>query len=347
LEVVLTPEVEKSRTTREYDDLNINAPLTAIGRVATLAGVLLPLLGLIVAMFGLWGWGLTWVELALLLVMYLATGLGVTVGFHRLFTHRSFETTRPVKLLLAILGSMAVEGPLLRWVATHRRHHQHSDHADDPHSPHHSGGGVLGVLAGCWHAHVAWIFKPAEPGLGRYVRDIARDSLLRRVHQLFGVWVTIGLMIPAVTGGFITETWRGAMLGFLWGGLVRVFLVHHVTWSINSVCHLWGTRTFQTQDESRNNVACGVLALGEGWHNNHHAFPTSARHGLRWWQLDISYLVICAMKWLGLAWHVRVPTREMILARGALSRANLDDTPEGRPVETWSSNMMSWLNESA
>ncbi|MCG8407764.1 MAG: fatty acid desaturase [Phycisphaerales bacterium] len=290
-----------------------SATSVSVGRkIGTFVGVIAPFVGLLVAGYGFWGWGFSWIDLAILLVMYTVTLIGITIGFHRLFTHRSFETIRPIKFLLAVFGSMAVQGPLLRWVATHRRHHQHSDQADDPHSPHRCGGGLLGVCSGWWHAHIGWMFKSDAPGLERYVRDLKKDGVLRHVSRLFGLWVALGLVIPAVVGGLMTGTWLGALLGFLWGGLVRVFLVHHVTWSINSICHLWGTRPFQSRDESRNNVVCGLLAFGEGWHNNHHAFPTSARHGLRWWQLDLSYLVICMMKWLGLAWDVRVPARERI-----------------------------------
>lgn len=278
-------------------------------------GVIVPFVGVLVAIYGLWGWGFSWTELIILAVMYTATGLGITIGYHRLFTHQSFQTTGYIKFLLGVLGSMAVEGPLLRWVATHRRHHQHSDGHDDPHSPHRFGGGTRSVLAGWWHAHIGWIFKPNAPGLDRYIRDLQQDRTLRHVNRLFGVWVALGLVIPAVAGGLIAGTWRGALLGFLWGGLVRVFLVHHTTWSINSVCHLWGMRPFQTRDMSRNNILFGVLGLGEGWHNNHHAFPTSARHGLRWWQLDVSYGIICVMQRLGLAWNVRVPAREAILTK--------------------------------
>ncbi|MCP4248272.1 MAG: acyl-CoA desaturase, partial [bacterium] len=288
-------------------------------RHGSLVGVIVPFIGLLVAVYGFWGWGLSWIDLGVLVAMYIATGLGMTIGFHRLFTHRSFETIRPIKVILAVLGSMTVQGPLLRWVAMHRRHHQHSDQVEDPHSPHRFGGGFLGVLAGWWHAHVGWIFKPDAPGLDRYIQDLERDEDLRRVSRLFGVWVALGLVIPAVAGGLITGTWSGAALGFLWGGLVRVFLVHHATWSINSVCHLWGSRPFESGDESRNNLVFGVLAFGEGWHNSHHAFPTSARHGLRWWQPDLSYLVICVMKLLGLAWRVRLPAPESVLARRSLN----------------------------
>lgn len=295
---------------------------SAAHRTWTLVGVLVPFVGFVLACYVCWGWGVTWVELALLCGMYTVTGLGITIGYHRLFTHRSFETVPVVRLILAVLGSMAVEGPVLRWVATHRRHHQHSDKPEDPHSPHTHGNGFLGVLAGCWHAHVGWILQSRSPGLGAYIQDLHKDVLIRVVSRLFGLWVMLGLAIPAVIGGLLYGSLWGAFLGFLWGGLVRVFLVHHVTWSINSVCHLWGDRPFVTADKSRNNVIFGLLAFGEGWHNNHHAFPRSARHGLRWWQLDVSYGTIRGLELLGLARRVRVPgecarsTRRRAIAKG-------------------------------
>jgi stearoyl-CoA desaturase (delta-9 desaturase) len=242
--------------------------------------------------------------------MYVLTVLGITVGFHRLFTHRSFETYSAVQFVLAFLGSMAAQGPLLQWVAQHRRHHQYSDRPEDPHTPHHHGRGVLGVLRGVWHAHLGWFFEPDAPDLDRYVKDLRQSRLLRAMSSLFFVWVALGLLIPAALGGLLTGTWAGAALGLLWGGAARMFLVHHVTWSVNSVCHLWGRRPYRSGDESRNNAVVGALALGEGWHNTHHAFPTSARHGLRWWQLDVSYWVIFALALLRLAWGVKVPTRQ-------------------------------------
>ncbi len=286
-------------------------------KIATGIAVFLPLVGLIVAVWGLWGWGFTWVELALLAVMYFATGFGITIGYHRLFTHRSFETFGVVKFVLAVLGSMSVQGPVLRWVANHRCHHQHSDQTEDPHSPHRYGGGVVGVLAGWWYSHIGWMFKPGPIDLHRYVGDFRKDKLVQRVSRLFGLWVLLGLLLPAAGGGLLTGTWFGAFLGFLWGGLVRVFLVHHLTFSINSICHLWGRRPFRCNDESRNNLLCGLLGLGEGWHNNHHAFPLSARHGLRWWEFDASFLVIRIMKRLGLVWRVQVPSHDAIANRRA------------------------------
>jgi stearoyl-CoA desaturase (delta-9 desaturase) len=252
------------------------------------------------------------VYLTLFVVMVFATGFGVTIGYHRLFTHRSFETPRPMAHLLAILGSMAVQGPLIEWVATHRKHHQHSDEHDDPHSPHGYGEDFIGVAKGLFHAHVGWLFLRGARDIHRYSGDLRRDPGLSWTSKMFVYWVLLGLVLPAVIGGLLTLSWMGVLLGFLWGGLARIFFVHHVTWSINSVCHLWGAQPFPNEDESRNNPIFGLLAFGEGWHNNHHAFPTSARHGLAWWQFDISYVMIRLMGLVGLARKIKVPDRERI-----------------------------------
>jgi stearoyl-CoA desaturase (delta-9 desaturase) len=282
---------------------------------ANLFAVVLPFVGLGVAVFFLWGWGFSWIELGLLLGLYVLTSLGITVGFHRLFTHRAFETYAVVQVILTVLGSMAVQGSLLKWVALHRRHHAHSDRPGDPHSPHLHGRGIAGLLRGLWHAHLGWIFQADAPDLSRYVKDLRRSTLLRVVSALFLMWVALGLLIPAVLGGLLAGSWRGVWNGLAWGGLARIFLVHHVTWSVNSVCHLWGSRPFRTDDQSRNNFLFGILAMGEGWHNNHHAFPTSARHGLRWWQIDISYGVIRALALLRLAWKVGLPAERPLPTR--------------------------------
>ncbi len=284
-------------------------------KIASFSAVILPLVGTIIAMVMLWGVAFNWVYLGLFIGMYLATGLGITVGYHRLFTHRSFEAGPKTKWLWAVLGSMAAEGPVLDWVSMHRRHHQHSDEAGDPHSPHEHGGGVRGVLGGFWHAHVGWVFKGEPVNMERYVPDFKNDAVVQSVSRQFGLWFFVGLLIPAILGGLLTMSWMGVLLGFIWGGAVRVFAVHHVTWSINSVCHIWGSRPFNSHDESRNNAIMGVLAMGEGWHNNHHAFPTSARHGLAWWQFDLSYLVIRGMEVLGLAKRIRVPDQARIAAK--------------------------------
>ncbi len=276
-------------------------------RIATLIAVLLPLIGTVATMASVWGWGFTWADFGILVGTYVATAFGITVGFHRLFSHKSFETVRPLELLWGALGSMAIQGPLLKWVAMHRVHHQFSDGENDPHSPHGHGDGVWGVVKGFWHAHIGWAFGSDPVRLDRYVTDLRKRVLPRVIDALFPLWVAIGLAIPAVLGGLITLSWGGVLRGLLWGGFVRVFLVHHVTWSVNSVCHLWGSRPYPEKDHSRNNWLFGVLAMGEGWHNNHHAYPTSARHGLRWWQFDPSYMLIWAMEKVGLVWKVRLP----------------------------------------
>ena len=282
-------------------------PYSAAARIGTLVAVVLPLAGFATAVATLWGRGFGWVDFGLLVGMYLLSALGITVGFHRLFTHKSFETNAVVRFVLAALGSMAIQGSVLRWVAQHRRHHQHSDTPADPHSPHHQGQGFFGVVRGFWHAHIGWAFHRDATGLDRYVTDLRKLASVRVASALFPLWIVLGFAFPALLGGLLTGTWGGALLGLLWGGLVRVFLVHHVTWSVNSVCHLWGSRPYPEKDRSRNNFLFGVLAMGEGWHNNHHAFPTSARHGLRWWQIDVSYYVIRALALVGLAWKVKVP----------------------------------------
>lgn len=277
-------------------------------RLATLLAIIVPLGGVMAAPFFVWEWGFYWTDLGLLLAMYVLTALGITVGFHRLFVHRSFETHAFLKFMWAVLGSMAVQGPLFRWAARHRIHHQHADSPDDPHSPHHGGGGVRGLLKGFWHAHVGWLFAPDPPGLDRYIKDLTSNRMLWVASKLFPLWVALGIAIPALLGGLVAQSWRGVWTGFVWGGLVRIFLVHHITWSVNSACHLWGGRPYKSNDNSRDNFVFGILAMGEGWHNTHHAFPTSARHGLQWWQIDVSYLVIRTMSLLGIAWNLKLPT---------------------------------------
>ncbi|MGP1346788.1 MAG: acyl-CoA desaturase [Phycisphaerales bacterium] len=284
-------------------------------RIVTLLVVLLPVAGLVVGSVLLYPVAFNWPHLVLLAVMYLLTGFGVTVGYHRLFTHRSFEANPVLRAVLGILGSMAVEGPLIDWVANHRCHHQHSDQDGDPHSPHSHGAGFRNMLRGIAHAHMGWFMASHASDRQRYAPDLMKDPMIRTISRLFPLWVALGLLIPAVVGGLMTMSWYGALLGFLWGGLVRVLFVHHVTWSVNSVCHIWGHRAYETRDESRNNPVCGILALGEGWHNNHHAFPTSARHGLRWWQFDLSFLLIRVLSWMGLVRGIRVPSADRLKSK--------------------------------
>lgn len=286
-------------------------------QIASLVVIVVPLAGLITAIVMLWHAPFSWLNLSLFAGGYLLTALGITVGYHRLFTHKSFRANRVLTAILGVLGSMAVQGPIVQWAATHRRHHQHTDRAEDPHSPHAFGSGVLGMLRGLVHSHCGWFFArtPSRRVMDRYVPDLISDPVVMFTSRWFGAWALLGLLIPACIGLAVTQSWIGALMAMIWGGLLRVFFVHHVTWSVNSACHLWGRQPFNTHDESRNNAVVGVLALGEGWHNTHHAFPASARHGLDWWQLDASYLVIRVLAWLGLASDVKLPGRQRVDAK--------------------------------
>jgi len=293
---------------------NTSSTMTKL-KIVNLIAIATPFIGFLVAAIFFWGTLFNGVQLAIFGFMYAITSVGITIGYHRLFTHSSFKTSRFMTAVFAAFGSMAIEGPVLQWVADHRRHHQCSDDEGDPHSPHLHSGGILEALKGMWHSHMGWMINPRTKQSMRYVGDLRKDKLVRRMSKLFPLWVLISLALPALLGGLMTLTWMGAFLGFLWGGLVRICFVHHVTWSINSVCHIWGAQPFSTNDHSRNNLIMGVFALGEGWHNNHHAFQSSARHGLRWWQLDMSYIIIWFMSKVGLVYDVRVPTKERIEAK--------------------------------
>jgi len=242
-----------------------------------------------------------------LAVMAVATGLGVTVGFHRLFTHRAFATSRPVEWVLMVLGCMSGQSSPFFWIATHRVHHQHSDKDGDPHSPHIWAGQRLGFFRGFWHAHVGWLQTLGYAYPGHAVADLKRRPDLAWIDRQWLPWYVFGLALPALVGYLIGGTAYDALIGFLWGGLLRHFVALQVTFAVNSVTHLWGSRPYPTGDESRNNFLVGLLALGEGWHNNHHAFPTSARHGFTWRQPDATWKAIWLMERLGLAWRVRRP----------------------------------------
>ena len=305
---------ESPRVATGRDD-HYHTPPSLKLRVLMFLGVVVPFIGFVASFVLLWGVAFNWTYLVLFVAMYTISAMGITVGFHRLFTHRAFATTKPIVALLAIAGSMALQGPILYWVAAHRRHHQHSDAEGDPHSPHLHGSSLGGAIKGVMHSHVGWLFRTNHQALERYIGDLARDPFILRLSRLFPLWVALGLALPALVGGLVTASWTGVWLGFLWGGLARICFCHHVTWSINSVCHIWGSQPFDNHDESRNNPIFGVLAFGEGWHNNHHAFPTSARHGLRWWQIDISYWFIRGLALIGLARDVRIPSQERIDAK--------------------------------
>jgi stearoyl-CoA desaturase (Delta-9 desaturase) len=265
-----------------------------------------PVLALGFVVWQVWGDFLRWSDAIVFAIMYVTTGFGVTVGFHRLFTHRSFKTSRPVRAVFAVLGSAAIEGPVISWVADHRKHHTFSDQEGDPHSPHvgHEGG-WKGALKGLLHAHVGWLFIHTHRGARkRYARDLLGDPVVSFVDRTFIFWAVGGLVMAFALGWAIGGSFHAALTGLLWGGAVRMLVVHHVTYSINSLCHFFGRRRFDTGDESRNLFWLSLPTLGESWHNNHHAFPTSAMHGLRGWEFDPSALVIRGMEKLGLVWDV-------------------------------------------
>lgn len=275
-------------------------------KIANLGAVVLPFAAVIVAATLFWNRVVSPADLAIAVAMYLLTAVGITVGFHRLLTHRSFQTSKPLEYLFAVLGSMAVQGPVISWVADHRKHHAHTDREGDPHSPHvgHEGG-VRGVLAGLWHAHTGWLMSTqGRADWRRYAPDLYEDRGMRTISRRFVPILLAGLALPALAGYLVSGTVAGALTGLLWGGLVRIFFVHHITWSVNSVCHFLGSRRFDTDDRSTNVFWLALPSLGESWHHNHHAFPRSAVHGLKGWELDPSALVIAALEKLGLARNV-------------------------------------------
>ncbi len=287
-------------------------------KVIMWSAVVFPFLGVVLAMTMLFqvGW-LSGYHIAMVIVGWLLTGLGITVGFHRLLTHKSFETHGWMRAIWMGLGALSIEGSPLIWCAVHRRHHQVSDKEGDPHSPNLHGKGIFNSLHGAWHSHSGWLMTSHWPSidLERYVPDLMQESYLRWINRYYYLFVLASLAIPAAIGGWIEGTLFGAFLGLLWGGLVRIFVTHHITWSVNSICHIFGKQHFRSNDQSTNNALFGVLSLGEGWHNNHHAFPTSARHGLLRGQFDLSWIVISLMKKCGLAWNVKLPTDKQMEAR--------------------------------
>lgn len=293
-------------------------------RIITGLLTVVPILMLGVAGWQVWDQALHWRDLAIFAIFYVLTGLGVTVGFHRLFTHRAFKTSSPMRGVWAVLGSMAIEGPIISWVADHRKHHACSDDEGDPHSPHVGhGGGIRGALTGFFHAHVGWLFIHTERGSKeRFARDLLRDPVVSYVDRTFFLWAVLSLLAPFALGWVWGGTIDAALTALLWGGAVRIFVLHHSTYSVNSICHMFGRRQFDTDDESRNVGWVALLTFGEGWHNNHHAFPSSAVHGLRRTQIDPSAMVIWTMEKLGLVWDVvRIPPE-------AQARKAVGATPE-------------------
>ncbi len=280
--------------------------MTRLEKFANLGAVVIPFLATIAAIVLLWNSLVSTTDLVIAALMYLLTAIGITVGFHRLLTHRSFQTSKQLEYTFAVLGSMAVQGPVVSWVADHRKHHAHTDEEGDPHSPHVGhGDGIRGVAAGLWHAHSGWLMSTqGRADWNRYAPDLYEDPGMRLIARRFVALVIVSLAIPALAGYLLSGSLAGAATGLLWGGLVRIFFVHHITWSVNSVCHFLGSRRFETADHSTNVFWLSLPSLGESWHHNHHAFPRSAVHGLKRWELDPSALIISTMERLGLAWNV-------------------------------------------
>ena len=288
-----------------------------ISQIVTLVAVVVPPLGLFSAMGLLWGVAFRWVDVALLVSLYIVCAFGTTIGFHRYFTHKGFKARAPVKAALAILGCMTMQGPLTQWVTDHRKHHALSDQPGDPHSPHVGHGeGALGALKGFVHAHVGWLFSNLGMEQGReYGKDLYEDRLVRTIDRLYVLWVVLTLGIPFAIGYAIGGSWKAGLEGLVWGGLLRIFLYQHATFSVNSICHMFGRRDYRTRDEARNNWLVALLVFGEGWHNNHHAFPASARHGLLRRQIDVSWWVIRGLEKLRLVWDVKVPDAAQVERR--------------------------------
>lgn len=278
-------------------------------KIAVLSLTILPFIAFIAAIVYYWGTGITLVSLLILIAFYSFTTIGIGVGYHRLFTHKGFQVKPWLKVMLALAGAFAIQGPVIRWVADHRRHHAFSDRPGDPHSPHlHDGEGWMDMFKGLWYAHIGWFWDGQETMATKYAPDLLKDKALVWLDKNYGYWILLSFLLPALIGFLITGTMAGFVEGLIWGGAVRVFFLHHVTWSINSVCHVFGKRPYKTRDLSRNNFIFGVLAFGEGWHNNHHAFPAAAVHGFHWWQIDVNGITIWLFEKLGWVWNVNRAT---------------------------------------
>lgn len=292
-----------------------NAHLQSLYQRLALVTALIPFLGTLVAVGLAWHSGISTLEVALLIGMYAVTILGIEVGFHRHFSHNAFQTSAIIRAILLVFGSMAAQGGVIYWVAHHRRHHQYTDLPGDPHSPHLHGSSKLGRLRGLWHAHVGWVLQGEISNSVVFAKNLIRDPLVTRLNQFQQVWVLSGLLIPTLIAAGVTGTWMGAFKGFLWGGLVRVYLGQQVISATNSICHAFGGQPFVTQDQSRNNFWLAIPSWGQSWHNNHHAFQNSAIAGFYWWQVDPGTWLIRVLEFVGLAWNVKAPSEEMRKAK--------------------------------
>ncbi|WP_020672735.1 acyl-CoA desaturase [Amycolatopsis nigrescens] len=277
--------------------------------------LLIPFVALVAAVPIAWGWGMNWVDLGLAVAFYTIAMLGVTVGYHRYFTHGAFKTNRVLRVALAIAGGMAVQGSVIFWVASHRRHHAYADREGDPHSPWLFGSSPTALLRGFWHAHMGWMFKREVTNYERFAPDLLADRDLRIVNRHFWAWITLSLALPALLGGLLSWSLWGAVTAFFWAGLVRIAFSHHVTWSVNSICHMVGDRPFVSRDKASNFWPLAILSMGESWHNSHHADPTCARHGVLRGQIDVSGRLIWIFEKLGWARNVRWPKPERLAAK--------------------------------
>jgi len=275
-------------------------------RIGLILVSVVPLAGVGIAIWQLWGSGLSGTDAAIFGGLYAFTGLGITSGFHRLFAHKGYEAKAPARIVLAVAGSMAIEMGVIGWVATHRRHHAFSDQPGDPHSPHlQAEQGFKGIIKGLWYAHMGWLLSDDRTAPERWAPDLLKDKPIRAIDRQFPFWIAVSFVLPAVLGLAITQSFTGMLTAFVWGGLVRIFLLHHVTFSINSVCHFFGTRPYATKEKSTNNWLLAIASFGESWHNNHHAFPSSAIFGRRFWQVDLGGILIRTLQFTGLAGKVR------------------------------------------
>jgi stearoyl-CoA desaturase (delta-9 desaturase) len=287
-------------------------PNSSLDRFLVALFVAVPLLAVLAAIPLAWGWGLGWHDIVIAFVFYVVTGMGITMGFHRHFTHSSFKAARPLRVSLAIAGSLAIEGPVLVWVADHRRHHKYSDKEGDPHSPWRFGNDWKALTKGFLYAHIGWMFNPNRTSQEKFCPDLLADPPIRRVSSTFPLWVAVSLLAPALIGGLWSMSLAGALTAFFWASLVRICLLHHVTWSINSVCHTFGNEDFDVRDKSRNVAWLAIPSFGESWHNLHHSDPTCARHGALEGQIDISARAIWIAEKLGWAWDVRWPDEQRL-----------------------------------
>jgi stearoyl-CoA desaturase (delta-9 desaturase) len=293
----------------------LDTPQTVAAAAAMWTFVVGPMIGLAVVVLFAWGWGLTTLDLIMTAVAYAISGLGIAVGYHRLFTHRAFKARRGLRIALAVAGSLAVEGSPVQWVANHRRHHAFSDREGDPHSPWRYGTSTRAIFKGLLYAHIGWMLKRELSNRSRFAPDVAADRDLRVVGRLFGPLTAVSLLGPALVGWLVTGRWTGALAGFFWAGVIRMALLHHVTWSVNSICHVVGKRPFASRDRAANFWPLALLSFGESWHNSHHADPSGARHGVLPGQIDVAARVIWIFERLGWAHDVRWPRAERLTAR--------------------------------